>query len=111
MMHSGANAVRRVWDTRRIINASNQRNKMKDSGFLRSHTEVLKTSRAYFPVCIAPAIIASIHSSVEILDLRAWGLGERDFFRCTFAGEGAEYCFLGEAETKTVFAAGLRLRD
>jgi hypothetical protein len=111
MMHSGAKAVRRVWFTRAIINASNQRNKMNESGFLRSHTEVVKTSKAYVPVCIAHVDTASINFSLDISGLAGLTVGEADFFRGILTGEGAVYCFRGEVETKTVFAAGLRFRD
>jgi hypothetical protein len=38
-------------------------------------------------------------------------MGEADFLRGVLAGEGAVYCFRGEPEMKTVFAAGLRFRD
>jgi len=83
---------------------------MNESGLRRSHTDVVKTSKAYFPVCTAHADIASIHSSLEIPGLAGLRVGEGDFFRCILAGEGAVYCFRGETEMKTVFAAGLRLR-
>jgi hypothetical protein len=93
-----------------MIKASNQRNKMNESGLRRSHTDVVKTSKAYFPVCTAHVDNASIHSSLEIPGLAGLRVGEGDFFRCILAGEGAVYCFRGETEMKTVFAAGLRLR-
>jgi hypothetical protein len=84
---------------------------MNDSGFLRSHSEVLRTSEAYLPVCIAQTDTASIHSSLEIPGLGGFAMGEADFLRGVLAGEGAVYCFRGEPEMKTVFAAGLRFRD
>lgn len=69
------------------MSASSQRNRINESGFRRSQTEVVNTSSAYRPVCVAPIDIAC--------DL--------------FFGALEVVCLRGEAATKMVLG-GFRLR-